>query len=273
MRRRRKDRKQAHPDPADQAPQRPHATGRVKTPLPIAAILFSFAAHLALALFLNWSPRFPTKTQLPAVVMVDLVAALPQATAPPAAAEPKPQPAPPKPKPKKKLLPTPELQRTPKQAKKPKPKPKKQPPKPEPPPKKQPEPEQQDLSDVLAALRREEGAEAPSQAVDPRPDARADGRGDRGVKISPEEAGWRRRAKKHVTRNWVLQPGFRRQLLETEVHVRLAAGGEVIDIDIKRRSGNPWYDESVERAIRKSNPLPAPERSGNWVFIFRPEDQ
>ncbi len=272
MRRRRKNHR-AEPAPPEDAPRRPHATGRVKTPLPIAAILFSFAAHLGLALFLNWSPRFPSKTHLPAVVTVDLVAALPQAKAPAAASKPKPPPPPPKPKPEKKLLPTPELQRTPKKAKKPKPKPKpkKAKPKPEPPPRKEPEPEQ-DLSDVLAALREEEGTKAPSPAVDRRQDARPDGRGEVGVRISPEEAGWRRRAKKHVTRNWVLQPGFRRQLLETEVHVRLAAGGEVIDIDIKRRSGNPWYDESVERAIRKSNPLPAPERSGNWVFIFRPED-
>ncbi len=248
---------------------RPHPTGRVKTPIPTHALLLSVAAHLGLAMFLNWSPSFAPRQQLPAVVTVDLVAALPQATAAAPTPEPKPAPTPPPPKPKapeKKVLPTPELQRKPKPKAKPKPKPKPKPKKPDPPP-------QQDLADVLADLRAEEGSKEPSPVRERRPGARADARGEgRGVQITAQEAAWRRRAKRHVTRNWVLQPGFRRQLLETEVHVKLAAGGKVLDVDIARRSGNPWFDESVERAIRKSDPLPAPEKSGQWVFVFRPED-
>lgn len=270
--RRRRLRGRGRATPQEEVRYRPHPTGRVKTPLPTGPLLLSIAAHLSLAMFLNWSPTFKSTTRLPAVVTVDLVAALPQAATTAQRPAPKPAPAPPpKPKaPEKKVLPTPELQRKPKPKAKPKPKPKA---KPEP-PKQKPEPRQEkSLADVMADLRREEGSAEPSPAKERLPNARPDGRGEgRGVQITAQEAAWRRRAKRHVTRNWVLQPGFRRQLLETEVHVKLAAGGQVLDVDVARRSGNPWFDESVERAIRKSDPLPAPEKSGQWVFVFRPED-
>ena len=39
-----------------------------------------------------------------------------------------------------------------------------------------------------------------------------------------------------------------------------------------RRSGNPWYDESVVRAIQKASPLPPPPEAGEWPFVFKPED-
>ena len=54
--------------------------------------------------------------------------------------------------------------------------------------------------------------------------------------------------------------------------VRLSAGGEVLGTRVERRSGNPWYDESVERAIKKASPLPPPPEADEWLFVFRPED-
>lgn len=120
-----------------------------------------------------------------------------------------------------------------------------------------------DLEDLLAKLRREE---ATSDQVHKRA-------GRTGFPISANEAAWRRRAKVHVTRNWILAPGFRLQLLKTEVLVKVAKNGLVQSILVTQRSGNPWFDESVERAIRKSSPLPVPDRPGKWTFVFSPEDR
>lgn len=35
--------------------------------------------------------------------------------------------------------------------------------------------------------------------------------------------------------------------------------GDVLDVRLKKPSGNPLYDDAVERAIRKSSPLPLPD--------------
>lgn len=217
-------------------------------------LAFSGAAHLALLIVFTFSPR-PGGTALPAVVRVDLVAAAP-AAAKPAPARPKA-----KPKPKKTVLPA-----QPSAPPKPKPKPAA---KPKPKPKPAAEP-QVEYDDLLAKLREEAG-----EVEDP---ARVAGAGSgfpgagRGIPVTPEVMAWMRSAKIHVTRAWVLAPGFRTQPLSTEIRVRLSAGGDVLGTRVMRRSGNPWYDESVERAIKKASPLPPPPEADEWLFVFRPED-
>jgi colicin import membrane protein len=93
-----------------------------------------------------------------------------------------------------------------------------------------------------------------------------------GIVVSPEVARWMRDAKMHVTRAWILAPGFRMEPLETKLDVELGPTGEVRGMRITQRSGNPWFDESVERAIQKASPLPAPPEAGEWPFAFSPED-
>ena len=213
---------------------------------------YSGVVHLVLLLAFSFSPR-PAGTSLPAVVRVDLVAAPAPARAAPARRRP--------PKPKKIVLPT-EPTRLPK----PKPKPEA---KPEPKPEPAAEP-QVDYDDFLAKLREEAGE------VDQPVEVAGTGSGlpgaGRGVPVTPEVMAWMRSAKVHVTRAWVLAPGFRTQSLWTEIRVRLSAGGEVLGTHVARRSGNPWYDESVERAIKKASPLPRPPEADEWIFVFRPED-
>jgi len=86
-------------------------------------------------------------------------------------------------------------------------------------------------------------------------------------------AAWLKRAKIHVRKNWVVPPGFRTQALEAQVEVDLDAGGQVRGTPkLTKRSGNPWYDEGVVRAIQKSSPLPRPPEAGKWPFVFVPED-
>jgi colicin import membrane protein len=216
-------------------------------------LAYSGVAHLALLLVFSFSPR-PGGTALPAVVRVDLVAAAP-GTAKSAPSKPAPPKPVAKPKPKKTVLPA-----QPKPLAKPEPVTK---------PKPAAEPEVE-YDDLLAKLREEAGEGGEPTAVAGANIGQPGG--GRGILVSPEVMAWMRSAKIHVTRAWVLSPGFRTQALSTEIRVRLSASGEVLGTRVVRRSGNPWYDESVERAIQKASPLPAPPEADEWLFVFRPTD-
>ncbi len=227
-------------------------------------IAISFAAHLVVVAVFGFSPE--SKISVPrGVISVELVRA--PAAARPAAPAPVAKPAPPKPppppKPKKIVLPaeptTPKIQ----------PKPVEKVPPVQPKPK-----AEQQYEDVLAQLRAESGEDAPpTEIAKAAPTAIGSPGSPNGVAISPEVAAWLKRAKIHVRKNWVVPPGFRTQALEARVEVNLDASGGVRGTPrLSRRSGNPWYDEGVIRAIQKSSPLPPPPEAGKWDFVFRPED-
>jgi colicin import membrane protein len=225
---------------------------------------------VAVGLLFFWSPQISrAPAPLAGAVVVDLVAAAP-------AAAPAARPAPRRAAPRKTVV----LPKEPKAVVEPKPKPKPRPKaKPKPAPKAKPRPEptpQKSLDDVMRELQRKAG---PADEVVPRPrqvaraGAVAGAAGSGTARVDPATAGWLRRARIHVRRGWVLAPGFRTQDLEAHVQVRLDARGNVVgEPRITRRSGNPWYDDSVVRAIQKSSPLPAPPEAGDWPFVFRPED-
>jgi colicin import membrane protein len=139
----------------------------------------------------------------------------------------------------------------------------------------QPKPKaEQQYEDVLAQLRAESGEDAPpTEIAKVEPTAIGSPGSPDGVAISPEVAAWLKKAKIHVRKNWVVPPGFRTQALEARVEVNLDASGGVRGTPrLSRRSGNPWYDEGVIRAIQKSSPLPPPPEAGKWNFVFLPED-
>jgi colicin import membrane protein len=56
---------------------------------------------------------------------------------------------------------------------------------------------------------------------------------------------------------------------EVEVQIRILPGGEVLDIAIVKRSGNPTYDTAIERAIRSASPLPVPPANSELFPQFR----
>ncbi len=56
---------------------------------------------------------------------------------------------------------------------------------------------------------------------------------------------------------------------EVHVRIRILPGGEVLDIAITRRSGNPRYDSAIERAIRSASPLPVPPADSELFPTFR----
>jgi colicin import membrane protein len=238
-------------------------------------LLASTVGHAVLAGLLIWTPSFRARpVRMPSVLTVELVAAPPAAKATP---RPVPKPPPP-PAPRKVVLPS-----RPTRAAAPVPaEPVVR--RPEPPP-------EESYEDLLEKLRANAGEArpdpvevarrtpppprpepTPAPQVQPLPTATPRSGGP-GRPAPPEVVAWLRDARIHVRREWVLAPGFRLQPLETHVEVSLDAGGRVVgEPEITRRSGNPWYDESVVRAIQKSSPLPAPPEAGDWPFVFRPED-
>lgn len=263
------------------------------------ALGVSLGAHAVVLLLLVVSPDFGSDpVGLPGVMSVDLVAALPGPAGAPAPPAPPPAPVakpelPPQPVPEPIPAPPPppvvdqvvlpeESTKVPKPKPKPKPEPKAElKPKPEPAPK----PEPVAYEDALAQLRSEAGeeieyddalerlrAEAGARPTQVAAVAPGGGGGGSPGTLSAEEAAWRRKAKIHVTRAWVLAPGLRSQPLETEVRVKLSALGDVLDVDVVDRSGNPWFDDSVVRAIEKASPLPAPPEPEHWRFVFSPQD-
>ncbi|MFT6438365.1 MAG: colicin import membrane protein [Cycloclasticus pugetii] len=80
-----------------------------------------------------------------------------------------------------------------------------------------------------------------------------------------------------VERNWIQPPGDITGL-DCVVRVRLIPGGDVIDAQVIKSSGNALFDRSVERATRKAAPLPLPNdpKMFNFFrtleFYFRPGD-
>jgi len=220
-------------------------------------LVVSLAAHLAIFVVMTFKPP-PSLIALPGVVSVELVAAPPG---------PVPQvvPAPPPPKPATKKVVLPKEPATPKPKPKAKPVVKKAPPK--------PAPVERELSDVLADLRADAGERAPEPAQTAAVAPAALGAGGVGRPVSPEVAAWLKKAKIHVRRAWVLPPAFRTQALAAHVQVNLDAAGNVVGVPrIVRRSGNPWFDEGVVRAIQKASPLPAPPEADEWAFVFVPGD-
>jgi len=193
-------------------------------------------------------------------------------------------------KPKEKPQPEPKPEPEPKPRAEPKPPPKDvakaEPPKPAPakPPPPKPKP-QESYDDVLAELRAERGESRPDRVERPTRTANAASPGAGGTatapgvrasgtaSVTPEVAAWLRAARLHVRQAWVLPAGFRREPLETQIEVELDAQGNVLsEPKVVRRSGNPWYDESVVRAVQKASPLPPPPEAGTWPFVFKPED-
>jgi colicin import membrane protein len=56
---------------------------------------------------------------------------------------------------------------------------------------------------------------------------------------------------------------------KVQVLIRILPGGEVLDITITKRSGNPAYDNAIERAIRSASPLPVPPPNSELFPQFR----
>jgi colicin import membrane protein len=99
------------------------------------------------------------------------------------------------------------------------------------------------------------------------PPARSGGRGAPGgggaqgtVRLSPELRDYFRRLEESVRSSWVLPGALVRDAAKLMVELRIVIekDGRVSEERIERGSGDPYFDDSVRRAIRKASPLPVP---------------
>jgi colicin import membrane protein len=225
--------------------------------------------HLVLLVLLVFGIRWQNRT--PEAVEVDLYRAPATSAAqrPPPPPEPKAQPKP-EPKPEPKPAPPPPK---PDIALKDKPKP---PPKEAPKP--QPEPRRDLLKEQLARetedlnrLRMREEAE--SEARQLRESQAAAAREQAAAAASRARTAWTNKLAAKIRGNIMLPPNVTGNP-EALVEMSLLPDGGLLNVKIKKSTGNPALDAAIERAVRKSDPLPKPDDPGAFArdlaFTFRP---
>ena len=78
-----------------------------------------------------------------------------------------------------------------------------------------------------------------------------------------------------IQRNWV-RPANAEVGLDCVISVRQTARGEVISVDIESCNGDATIRRSIEAAVRKASPLPAPRDPSVFDrdirLTFRPEE-
>jgi len=124
--------------------------------------------------------------------------------------------------------------------------------------------EQVDLDDLLKETRIEQGSmpTGPTRQATPRP-----GAGGTGESIDPELAAWHNKVRQHTRRHW--QPAqYRGKKLSAKFEIELTSTGAILNYDLEQSSGNPWFDESVERYLARETEFPAPPRGGEYSIIF-----
>lgn len=239
------------------------------------ALTLTVIVHAALLAFLFFGVQW--KRSQPEVMEVELWASRPTPATtvpppPPPEPEVKPQPKP-EPKPEPKIEPPapkkPDIaikeekkKPEPKKPEPPKPEPKKpEPPKPEvkkpelPKPEARPQPKfdfDKELANETAQLKSsarssQQLANAAAAEAEQRAASNKRGMADYASKIRGKVRG-----------NIVLPPGIQGNP-EAIFEINQLPGGEVLEVKLKRSSGNPALDAAIERAIRKSSPLPKPD--------------
>jgi hypothetical protein len=94
------------------------------------------------------------------------------------------------------------------------------------------------------------------------------GAGGTGPALTAEVAEWHRKMRAHVARRLNLPPGFRGKSLKTYVTLTLTSSGDLLGWELERGSGNPWYDDQIERYLTGESSFPAPPKAGDWEFLF-----
>ncbi len=256
------------------------------------ALVLTVLVHLLLVVVLFFGVQW--KRSKPEVYEVELWSPTPrpatQVTQPPPPPEPevKPQPKP-EPKPEPKVEPPPPkkpdivVKEEKKKPEPPKPEPKKpEPPKPEPkkpePPKPEPKPQPKfDFSKELASetsqLKSSAKAQANAQQMANAAAAEAEQRASSNKKAAADYAN---KIRVRVRGNIALPPSIQGNP-EAVFEVNQLPTREILSVKLKRSSGNPALDEAIERAIRKSSPLPPPDDPSlfqrDLVIKYRPFEE
>jgi colicin import membrane protein len=239
------------------------------------SVILAIVVHAALFAIVLVGVRWQSRS--PDVVSVELWDTPPEPAVEPQKVEPPPPPpkpapkveAPPPPKPEPKVE-KPEIVE---KAAKPKPKPKPEPKveaKAKPKPKPDPAFEKQLRAEAAAEQKqlteqnrvREERALAQQLAAAAR---------------NKEIQGWTDKIRAKIRGNIGMLPPELTGNPEAIFDVVILPTGEVLSVRMRKSSGHPGYDAAVERAIRKSSPLPKPDQPDlfrrDLELKFRPKDQ
>jgi len=92
--------------------------------------------------------------------------------------------------------------------------------------------------------------------------------GKQAADLKRAQAEYIERVRGKIRGNIVLPPGIQGNP-QAEFEVTQLPSGEVLDVKLRRSSGNPTLDAAVERAIRKSSPLPKPAQAELFERILR----
>jgi len=223
------------------------------------------------------------QNRAPEVVTVELWEAQPAPEPKPVVEAPKPPPPPP---PAPKPDPVPEIKK-PEIAIQEKPKPKPRPePKVEPKPKPKVETKPAPRRDVEFEKRMKEQLAMEQKQLQEEQQAADKARQERELKeliarqqaaaTSKALAGWTDKIRGKIRGNIIYDLSRVVGNPEAIFDVTLLPTGEVLTVNKRKSSGNPGYDEAVERAIYKSSPLPRPEPASVFrrqlELHFRPQD-
>src|SRR5512135_1664873 len=234
----------------------------------LRAVLLAFGVHLVLIVILFLGVRW--QSHPPAAMTVELW------REPPTKPAPKVQPPPPKVEPKVEPKPEPRIEKPDIAIKEPpKPKPKPPPPKPVAKPQPKPAPPKDDefRKQLQAQLAKEEAAiNAQRQDAELQQLLAAEAASDRSKAL----ASWVDKIRAKIRGNIVLPPGIKGNP-EAHFVIVLLPTGEVLDVRKTQSSGLPALDDAIDRAIRKSSPLPKPDDTRVFErkieITYRPLDE
>lgn len=232
-----------------------------------ASAALAALVHIALAVLLVYGISW--QTRMPEAVEVELVRAVP---APPAAVvEPPPEPVPaPKIEPKPEPKPVPKAEPKPakpdialKEKEKPKPKPE---PKVEPKPQPRPVPDKSVaklINDDLKRLETKRKNDEIERELASVKSAQAKGTLDRAKR------GWQEKIAQRIRSN-IIRPPNATGNPEAIFEVFVLPDGSIFgEAKMKKSTGNPALDAAIERAIKKSDPLPKPEDPAAYERLLR----
>jgi colicin import membrane protein len=242
-----------------------HLDTKRRAPGKRISIALAIAVHVGLAIFLIFGVRW--QSQRPEAVEVDLVRSLPSPS--PAA-----EPAPPPPQPKAE---------EPKPQPKPEPKPAPPPPKPDIAVKEKPKPPKEEPKpfNPLEAMKNEVVKPAPRNPASAAEKELAQRRAADAAAASAARdkalATWTDRIATKIKHNLV-RPANASGNPEAIYEITLLPDGSIIGAPrLKQSTGNPALDAAIERAIRKSDPLPKPDDPSVFERIlqlrFRPLEE
>ncbi|MGV8073602.1 MAG: TonB family protein [Syntrophobacteraceae bacterium] len=77
-----------------------------------------------------------------------------------------------------------------------------------------------------------------------------------GAQVSAAFAAWQMALRNAIRQNWAVPEFLKAQNLEAVLIIAMKRDGTVLDLHFEKKSGQPIYDESLMRAVRKAEPLP-----------------